>query len=526
VIFEIFTGVVPFQGKSPLDTLLRQVNEPPPLYGEAAARLPTSLIPVLRKALSKDSKDRHSSASDLLEALRVARLAAFPESSHTPPDRAPLEREATTPEPPPVKKTTALPKPPLPGARPKVPPAPRAGRPVPDAPPITPRPAAPPVVVPPPVVSAPRPPTPPPVKIPPPAPPIPTAREAAMDSALDENRTFVELPKVPPRVPPPVSPSGAPPASAHSARKWGGAAAAALAVALLAFFALRRSRPAGTTEPSVVTEPPVTTVPLASTPAPTPSPTASAAAPSPTPSPRATPVPTPPPTLEPAVSATATPRPVRSPRPTPTPTAEPTPTPRPSATPVPPGALDVDVRPGADVEVDGRAVGKSPVQGLQLDPGVHVVRLQYADYWPLRRKVAVEAGKTARLDVDLSWEGVPRARSREAPYVIPLDGSPMDDPNFQRGLRQLAEGDFQEAILTLEPVVRRMQTQGAKAKDQSRAEFYLGCAYLELNRQALAKERFQAALEHDGSLKLPPGSLSPKVASFFGTVREVVRRKP
>jgi hypothetical protein len=71
-----------------------------------------------------------------------------------------------------------------------------------------------------------------------------------------------------------------------------------------------------------------------------------------------------------------------------------------------------------------------------------------------------------------------------------------------------------------------MQTQGGKPKDQSRAEFYLGCAYIELNRQALAKERFQAALEHDGSLKLPAGSLSPKVASFFGTVREAVRKKP
>jgi hypothetical protein len=54
-----------------------------------------------------------------------------------------------------------------------------------------------------------------------------------------------------------------------------------------------------------------------------------------------------------------------------------------------------------------------------------------------------------------------------------------------------------------------MQTQGGKPKDQSRAEFYLGCAYIELNRQAL-----------------PAGSLSPKVASFFGTVREAVRKKP
>jgi tetratricopeptide (TPR) repeat protein len=184
------------------------------------------------------------------------------------------------------------------------------------------------------------------------------------------------------------------------------------------------------------------------------------------------------------------------------------------------------VRPGADVEVGGRGVGRAPLQGLPLDPGVYVVRLQHPDYWPLTRKIPIEAGKTERLEVDLSWEGVPRARSRVPPYAVPVDGGPDDDPYFQRGLRQLAEGDFQEAVLTLEPVVQRMQTQGGKPKVQARAEFYLGCAYLELNRQALAKERFQSALKHDGSLKLPPGSLSPKVASFFGTVREGIRKKP
>ena len=185
----------------------------------------------------------------------------------------------------------------------------------------------------------------------------------------------------------------------------------------------------------------------------------------------------------------------------------------------------MEARPGATVEVNGTAAGSAPLQGLALDPGVHVVKLQHPDYWPLVRRIAIEPGKTARLDVDLSWEGVPRARSRAAPYGVPLDGSP-DDPYFQRGLQQLAEGEYQEAVLTLEPVVRRLQTQGGKNKEQARAEFYLGVAYLELNRQALAKERFQAALEHDGSLRPSSGAFSPKVASFFGTVREAHRRKP
>ena len=40
VIYELFTGVVPFQGKSPLDTLVKHLNTPPPLYGDRGSRFP------------------------------------------------------------------------------------------------------------------------------------------------------------------------------------------------------------------------------------------------------------------------------------------------------------------------------------------------------------------------------------------------------------------------------------------------------------------------------------------------------
>jgi Flp pilus assembly protein TadD len=153
-----------------------------------------------------------------------------------------------------------------------------------------------------------------------------------------------------------------------------------------------------------------------------------------------------------------------------------------------------------------------------------MVKLTHPDYWPITRRVSVEAGRATRLDVDLSWEAVPRARSREAPFTTALDDSPSD-PYFERGLRQMAEGDFQEAILTLEPVARRLQ-QAGKDKEMARAEFYLGVALLELDRQGGAKERFQRALEHDDSLKVPASGFSPKVTSFFVTVRDAFKRKP
>jgi serine/threonine-protein kinase len=456
VVFEIFTGVVPFQGKSPLDTLLRQVNDPPPLYGEAASRIPASLVPLLRRALAKDPRDRPGSARELTDALRESRRDALPKVPHTPPPGTP----------------TPLSRPPLPTR--------------------TPSPGAPPIV--PPRVAA-------------PASPIP---------AGEEKRTLVDLPTPPLRSA--AEPGGGTTKVLSRALALG--AVGVLGLAGLVFFVVRALQ-TSTSPPSPT--PSEAGVVATASPAASPVPSSSAAVsePSTVPSPDvpvATPV-----ASAPVASPTAIPR--REP-PSATPSPSPTATPTPAPTAAPTGGLDVDVRPGAEVEIEGRGTGKAPLEDLPLDPGVHLVTLSHADYWPLVRKVSIEAGKTARLDVDLSWEGVLRSRSRVPPYAVPLDGGPHDDPYFLRALRQLAGGDFQEAVLTLEPVLRRLQAQGGKAKEQARAEFYLGCAYLELNRQALAKERFQAALEHDGSLKPPAGAFSPKIASFFATVRETVRKKP
>ena len=91
-------------------------------------------------------------------------------------------------------------------------------------------------------------------------------------------------------------------------------------------------------------------------------------------------------------------------------------------------------------------------------------------------------------------------------------------------MHQLAQGDFQEAILTLEPVARRLE-QAGKEKDLARAEFYLGIALLELNRQGSAKERFALALDLDSSLRVPGAAFSPKITSFFVTVRDAAPKK-
>ncbi|HET6898599.1 MAG TPA: serine/threonine-protein kinase, partial [Vicinamibacteria bacterium] len=73
VIFELLTGDVPFRGDTPLTTLLKHLQDPPPLDGPAAVRLPPSLVPVLRKALAKSPGERHASVRELIDDLKAVR---------------------------------------------------------------------------------------------------------------------------------------------------------------------------------------------------------------------------------------------------------------------------------------------------------------------------------------------------------------------------------------------------------------------------------------------------------------------
>jgi serine/threonine protein kinase len=68
VIYELFTGQVPFRADSPVATVLKQVEEAPVLDD-----LPAPLRPGLDRALAKDRAHRFSSARGVAAALRLAR---------------------------------------------------------------------------------------------------------------------------------------------------------------------------------------------------------------------------------------------------------------------------------------------------------------------------------------------------------------------------------------------------------------------------------------------------------------------
>jgi serine/threonine-protein kinase len=109
VMWELFTGDVPFRGDSALATLYKHLHDPPPVDGPAGARLPGPLRPVLRKAMAKRPEDRYQSVRELADALRTARAASgLSASSGTlPVVPRPASPTATTAGP--ADETTAMP---------------------------------------------------------------------------------------------------------------------------------------------------------------------------------------------------------------------------------------------------------------------------------------------------------------------------------------------------------------------------------------------------------------------------------
>jgi len=83
VIFEIFTGQVPFRAETPIATIFKHLQDAPPID---QAALPAALMPVLHKALAKSPGDRYATAAEMVRALQDARRQAFP-GGRMPPTR-------------------------------------------------------------------------------------------------------------------------------------------------------------------------------------------------------------------------------------------------------------------------------------------------------------------------------------------------------------------------------------------------------------------------------------------------------
>ncbi len=74
ILYELATGRVPFEGDTPLGTLMKHVNEPLPDPRELTPNLPVPIADVIRRALEKQPEARYAAAADMRADL-VAALA-------------------------------------------------------------------------------------------------------------------------------------------------------------------------------------------------------------------------------------------------------------------------------------------------------------------------------------------------------------------------------------------------------------------------------------------------------------------
>lgn len=97
--------------------------------------------------------------------------------------------------------------------------------------------------------------------------------------------------------------------------------------------------------------------------------------------------------------------------------------------------------------------------------------------------------------------------------------APARDPEVDKGVAQVDEGDYDAAIFTLDTAARRLAADPARLREMSRAYLYLGIAYVGKGHEAAAKAKFREALAGMKDLSLSPEKYPPKVIDLFEAAR-------
>jgi serine/threonine-protein kinase len=123
ILYEVLTGKCPFDGVDPMSTLASVLTDDPPRPRSLAPSIPRALESVVRKAMAKQPKDRHTTMRELDEALATfeavapavpaaataAAAAKTTSSSSKPPPPPPRRSEPPRTTARPARKTMLVP---------------------------------------------------------------------------------------------------------------------------------------------------------------------------------------------------------------------------------------------------------------------------------------------------------------------------------------------------------------------------------------------------------------------------------
>ncbi len=90
VLFEMFTGQVPFSGETPYATIMAHITEPPPSARALNPSMPLAVEMVLQKALAKNREQRYASVSEMITALENAIHGPQSQDEPAPDDSVPI----------------------------------------------------------------------------------------------------------------------------------------------------------------------------------------------------------------------------------------------------------------------------------------------------------------------------------------------------------------------------------------------------------------------------------------------------
>lgn len=137
-----------------------------------------------------------------------------------------------------------------------------------------------------------------------------------------------------------------------------------------------------------------------------------------------------------------------------------------------------------------------------------------------------------RIEHELAAIATVTLVSLGSPGTAQAQGAP--DADLATGIQQVQDGYYEKAVITLDPVVRRLTGDAGHAKELERAYIYLGVAYVAVGRPDQAKAQFRGAIavmrtepEHrSGKIKdlsLASFGFSPKVTQVFEEAKREAR---
>jgi hypothetical protein len=108
----------------------------------------------------------------------------------------------------------------------------------------------------------------------------------------------------------------------------------------------------------------------------------------------------------------------------------------------------------------------------------------------------------------------------------PAGATLPSDPDVERGIKLVEDGDYDGAIFLLDATARRLAQDPRRAQDLSQAYLHLGIAYLAKGHESAAKAQFREALARIHDLSLSSERFSPKVIDLFEAAKAELRRAP